>query len=271
MPIQKYKPTSPGRRGMSVADFSDLTTDKPTKSLVHGKKRKSGRNSQGRITTRHMGGGHKKLYRLVDFKREKLDIPATIKSLEYDPNRTARICLVVYADGAKRYILAPKGIQVGDPIISSDKADIQLGNCLLLSNIPTGTVVHNVELKPLKGGQLVRSAGSGATLTSKENGYAYLKLRSGEVRRVLLGCRATIGEVGNSEHNLVKVGKAGRQRWKGIRPTVRGVAMNPVDHPHGGGEGKSSGGRHPVSPWGQPTKGAKTRNNKSTDKYIVSR
>ncbi|PCI30529.1 MAG: 50S ribosomal protein L2 [SAR324 cluster bacterium] len=271
MSIKKYKPTSPGRRGMSVSGFDEITTSTPEKSLLAPKKRKSGRNNQGRITTRHMGGGHKRRYRIIDFKRDKYNVPGKIATIEYDPNRTARICLVHYIDGEKRYILAPEGVSVGDILLSGDVVEIKIGNAMPLKNIPLGTAVHNVELKPMKGGQIARSAGTSVILMAKEEKYAQLKLRSGEIRLVHLECRATIGQVGNAEHSLVKIGKAGKSRYLGRRPTVRGVVMNPVDHPHGGGEGKTSGGRHPVSPWGKPTKGARTRKNKRTDRYIVKR
>jgi len=271
MSIIKYKPTSPGRRGMSVSGFDEITTDRPEKSLTVAQTRKCGRNNNGRITVRHMGGGHKRRYRIIDFKRNKFGVPAKVVSIEYDPNRTARICLLNYADGEKRYILAPAGIQVGDQVVSTENADIKVGNTLPMKNIPMGTELHNVELKPLKGGQIARSAGTFVTLMAKENGYAQIKLRSGETRLVQLDCLATIGQVGNADHSLIKVGKAGKSRHKGIRPTVRGVVMNPVDHPHGGGEGRTSGGRHPVTPWGKPTKGAKTRKNKRTDRFIISR
>lgn len=256
---------------MSVSGFDEITTDKAEKSLLRPKTRTSGRNNNGRITTRHRGGGHKQKYRVIDFKRDKYGVPAKVATIEYDPNRSARICLLHYMDGEKRYILAPEGIQVGQMIVSGESAEIKVGNAMLLKNIPLGTLVHNVELKPKKGGQLTRSAGASATLMAKEGNFAQLKLRSGEVRMIHLECMATIGSVGNSEHNLIKLGKAGKSRYKGKRPTVRGVVMNPVDHPHGGGEGRTSGGRHPVSPWGRPTKGAKTRKNKRTDKFIVSR
>jgi len=271
MSIKKYKPTSPGQRGMSVSGFDEITTSQPVKSLLAPKKRLSGRNNNGRITTRHRGGGHKKRYRIIDFKRDKFEIPGKVASIEYDPNRSARICLISYADGERRYILAPDNIQVGDTIVSGENVDIKVGNTMPLKNIPLGTLIHNIELQPLKGGQLVRSAGTSATLMAKEGRFANIKLRSGEMRLIHLECRATIGQVGNSEHSLIKVGKAGRSRHLGIRPTVRGVAMNPVDHPHGGGEGRTSGGRHPVSPWGKPTKGARTRRNKRTARFIVSR
>ncbi|MCG8334972.1 MAG: 50S ribosomal protein L2 [Proteobacteria bacterium] len=271
MSIKKYKPTSPGRRGMSVSGFDEITISKPEKSLLGPKKRKSGRNNLGRITTRHLGGGHKKRYRIIDFKRNKFGVPGKIATIEYDPNRTARIALVVYADGEKRYIIAPEGIKVGDEIISGEQVDIKVGNTLPLKNIPLGTLIHNIELKPLKGGQLIRSAGGSATLMAKEGAFTHIKLRSGEVRLIHQECFATIGQVSNGEHSLVKLGKAGKSRYLGRRPTVRGVAMNPVDHPHGGGEGKTSGGRHPVTPWGKPTKGGRTRKNKRTDRYIVSK
>ena len=271
MSIKKYNPTSPGRRGMSVSGFDSITASTPEKSLLAKKKRKSGRNNQGRITVRHMGGGHKRRYRVIDFRRNKFGIPGRVATIEYDPNRTARIALIVYVDGEKRYIIAPEGLQVDDKINSGEQAEIKVGNALPLKSIPVGTTIHNVELKPGKGGQIARSAGSSVLLMSKEEKYAQVKLRSGEIRMIQLECLATIGQVGNTDHSLVKIGKAGRARWKGTRPTVRGVAMNPVDHPHGGGEGRTSGGRHPVSPWGKPTKGAVTRNNKRTDKFILSR
>ena len=271
MAIKKYKPTTPGQRGMSVSGFDEITTSSPEKSLLAPKKRKSGRNNLGRITTRHMGGGHKKRYRIVDFKRDKFDIPGKVATIEYDPNRSARICLINYRDGEKRYIIAPSGIKVGDTIVSGEEVEIQIGNTMPLKRIPLGTAIHNIELKPLKGGQISRSAGTSATIMAKEGKFAHLRLRSGETRLVHLECRATIGQVGNSDHSLIKLGKAGKSRYMGIRPTVRGVAMNPVDHPHGGGEGRTSGGRHPVSPSGQPTKGGRTRKNKRTDRFIVSR
>ncbi|HHA19112.1 MAG TPA: 50S ribosomal protein L2, partial [Methylophaga sp.] len=239
--------------------------------LLEKKSNSGGRNNQGRITTRHIGGGHKQHYRIIDFKRNKLDISGRIERIEYDPNRTAHIALVLYKDGERRYILAPKDVEVGQEIVSSAAAAIKAGNCMLMRNIPVGTLIHCVELKPGKGAQMVRSAGGVAQLVAKEGAYVTLRLRSGEMRKVLAECRATIGEVGNSEHNLISLGKAGAKRWRGVRPTVRGVAMNPVDHPHGGGEGRTSGGRHPVSPWGVPTKGYKTRKNKRTDKFIVRR
>ena len=272
MGIRKYRPTTPGRRGSSVADFVELTRSTPEKSLVVPSPKTGGRNNSGKITTRHIGGGHKQAYRLIDFKRyDKDGVPAKVAHIEYDPNRTARIALLHYADGEKRYIIAPVGLNVGDTIQTSERAEIKPGNTLPLRVIPTGSLVHNIELKPGKGGQLARSAGMGAQLMACEGKYAQLKLPSGETRMVLAACLATIGQVGNVEHENVAVGKAGRSRWLGIRPNVRGVAMNPVDHPHGGGEGRTSGGRHPVSPWGQPTKGHKTRNNRRTDRFIVRR
>jgi len=271
MPIVKCKPTSPGRRFVVKVVNPDLYKGRPYAPLVEKKIQKAGRNNQGRITTRHRGGGHKKLYRIIDFKRNKDGVPGRVERLEYDPNRSAHIALVLYADGERRYILAPKGVKVGDPIQSGVDAPIKPGNALPLRNIPVGTLVHNVEMRPGKGGQIARSAGTSAQLIAKEGAHAMLRLRSGEIRKVPADCRATIGEVGNAEHNLRSLGKAGASRWRGRRPTVRGVAMNPVDHPHGGGEGRTSGGRHPVSPWGMPTKGYKTRKNKRTDKMIVRR
>jgi large subunit ribosomal protein L2 len=269
MAIKTVKPTSPGRRFQSYPTFEEITRSKPEKSLLRPHKKSGGRNSYGRITVRHRGGGHKRRYRIIDFKREKTDIPARVASIEYDPNRSARIALLHYVDGEKRYILSPLGMQVGDTIISSESADIKPGNALPLQRIPLGTIIHNVEMKVGKGGQLARSAGTGIQLMAKEGRYALLKLPSGELRRVLLECKATIGQVGNIDHENVSLGKAGRKRWLGRRSKVRGVAMNPVDHPHGGGEGKSSGGRHPVSPWGMPTKGYRTRRPKPSDKFIV--
>ena len=256
---------------MSVSGFDEITKSTPEKALLGPKTRKSGRNNNGRITVRHMGGGHKQRYRIVDFKREKFGVPGKVAAIEYDPNRTARIALIHYLDGEKRYILAPAGIEVGEMIVSGNDAEIKVGNCLPVRSIPMGTELHNVELKPLKGGQIARSAGTFVTLMAKDEKYAHIKMRSGEVRLVHLDCLATIGQVGNGDHSLIKLGKAGKSRYKGIRPTVRGVAMNPVDHPHGGGEGRTSGGRHPVSPWGKPTKGAKTRKNKRSNRFIVSR
>src|SRR5437899_965630 len=270
MPLKKFRPTSPGRRFMTVSGFDEITKSEPEKSLVAPLKKSGGRNSYGRITTRHQGGGHKRRYRLVDFKRTKDGVPAKVAAIEYDPNRSARIALLHYADGAKSYILAPAGVRVGSVVQSGAGADIKPGNALPLENIPTGTLVHNVELQPGKGGQMARSAGSGVQLVAKDQGYATLRLPSGEMRRVLLTCRATVGQVGNVEHQNVTIGKAGRNRWLGKRPGVRGSAMNPVDHPHGGGEGKSKGGRHPVTPWGVPTLGKRTRSkHKTSDKLIV--
>ena len=270
MPLRKYKPTSPGRRFMTVSTFEEVTRSKPEKSLVEPVTRKGGRNNKGRITTRHQGGGHKRRYRVIDFKRTKDGVPAKVAAIEYDPNRSSRIALLHYADGAKAYILAPARLRVGATVESGPRADIRPGNALPLANIPTGTLVHNVELKPGKGGQLARSAGSGVQLVAKDEGYGVLRLPSGEMRRVPLSCRATIGQVGNVDHENVSGGKAGRSRWKGKRPAVRGAAMNPVDHPHGGGEGKSKGGRHPVTPWGVPTLGKRTRRkHKESDKLIV--
>ncbi len=271
MAIRKYNPTSPGRRGMSVSTFEELTTDKPERSLLRPLKKSGGRNNRGRITVRHRGGGHKRRYRLIDFKRNKPGVPGRVATIEYDPNRSARISLVVYADGEKRYIISPAGIAVGDQVMSGAGAEIKTGNALPLSNIPLGTQVHCVELKPGKGGQLARSAGTSVVLAAKDGDYAQIRLRSGEIRRVRIECMGTIGMVGNADHNNINLGKAGRKRWLGIRPTVRGVAMNPIDHPHGGGEGRTSGGRHPVSPWGKPTKGYRTRRNKRTDGMRVRR
>ena len=271
MPVLKAKPTSPGRRFVVKVVNPDLHKGKPHKGLLDSKSGSGGRNNAGRITTRHRGGGHKRRVRIVDFKRDKDGVPAVVERLEYDPNRTANIALLKYADGERRYIVAPRGVRAGDPIMSGGSAPIRPGNAMSLRNIPVGSVVHCVELKPGKGAQIARSAGCSAQLVAREGTYATLRLRSGEMRRVLADCRATLGEVGNSEHNLRSLGKAGAKRWRGVRPTVRGVAMNPVDHPHGGGEGRSSGGRHPVTPWGVPTKGHKTRANKRTDKLIVRR
>jgi len=271
MSLHKAKPTSAGRRFVVSVKTQGLHKGKPHDALIDKKGKKGGRNNAGRITVRHQGGGHKQRYRIVDFKRNKDGIPGLVERLEYDPNRSAHLALVKYADGERRYILAPKGVEAGTAVISGEEAPIKPGNCLPLKSIPVGTVIHNVEMKPGKGGQLVRSAGSYALLAAREGVYATLRLRSGEMRRLHVDCRATIGEVGHSEHNLRKLGKAGASRWRGVRPTVRGVAMNPVDHPHGGGEGRTSGGRHPVSPWGTPTKGAKTRKNKRTDNMIVRR
>jgi large subunit ribosomal protein L2 len=271
MGIKKYKPTSPGRRGMSGADFAEVTKTTPEKALLGDWKRSGGRNSTGRMTMRRRGGGHKRRYRMVDFKRDKAGVPATVAAIEYDPNRSARLALLNYADGEKRYILAPNGISVGDVVETGPGSDIKPGNALPLANVPLGTWVHNIELKPGKGGQMARGAGAYAQVMAKEGGYVLLRLPSTELRRVFAECMATIGQVGNLQHENVKLGKAGRSRWLGRRPKVRGVAMNPVDHPHGGGEGRTSGGRHPVSPWGKPTKGAKTRRNKSSNTFIVKR
>ncbi|WP_321530904.1 50S ribosomal protein L2 [uncultured Desulfuromonas sp.] len=271
MAIKKFKPTSPGRRHMTASTFEEVTTATPEKSLLEPLKKSGGRNNNGRITKRHTGGGHKRKYRIIDFKRDKREIPARVVSIEYDPNRSARIALLNYADGEKRYILSPVGLEVGAEVVASESADIQPGNAMAIRAIPLGTWVHNVELKVGKGGQLARSAGAYAMIAAKEGRYAQLRLPSGEVRLVLQECCATIGQVGNTDHENVKIGKAGRNRWLGKRPQSRGVAMNPVDHPHGGGEGKSSGGRHPVTPWGVPTKGYKTRTNKRTDRFIVRR
>jgi len=271
MAIVKRKPTSPGRRFVVSVVSPDLHKGAPHAPLLEKKSKTGGRNNAGRITNRHVGGGHKQHYRLVDFRRNKDGIPATVERIEYDPNRTAHIALVCYADGERRYIIAPKGLTAGDKIESGDAASIKVGNTLPLRNVPVGSVVHYVELKPGKGAQIARSAGTSANLVARDGVYATLRLRSGETRRVLSECRATLGEVSNSEHSLRSLGKAGATRWRGVRPTVRGVAMNPVDHPHGGGEGRTSGGRHPVSPWGTPAKGYKTRKNKRTDKMIVRR
>ena len=272
MAIKKFKPTSAGRRQMTVSDFSEITAAKPEKSLVVPYKKNAGRNAQGRITVRHQGGGHKRQYRIIDFKRLKDNIPAKVATIEYDPNRTARIALLNYADGEKRYIIAPNGLKVGDTVISGTDVDIQIGNAMPIYNIPVGSVIHNIELKPLKGAQLCRSAGASAQLMAKEGKYAHLRLPSGEVRLVLAECRATIGQVGNLEHEIINIGKAGRTRWMGIRPTVRGSVMNPNDHPHGGGEGRAPVGRKsPMTPWGKKAFGLKTRKKKNiTNKYIVT-
>ena len=271
MPIKSYRPTTPTRRFQTTVLRDEITRQRPEKSLVKGKSSSGGRNSMGEISVWFRGGGHKRLYRTVDFKRDKTGVPAQVASIEYDPNRSANLALLHYLDGEKRYILQPAGLKVGMKIMSGPEADILVGNALPLKNIPPGTLVHNVELKPGKGGQMARAAGSDVRLISKEGGYALLKLPSGEVRRVLVDCIATIGQVGNVEHSNISLGKAGRKRWMGKRPHNRGVSMNPVDHPHGGGEGKTSGGRHPVTPWGQPTRGYKTRNNRRTDQFIVAR
>ena len=271
MPIKTYRPTTPTRRFQTVVSREDITRQTPEKSLVESKQRTGGRNSIGRVTSRFIGGGHKQAYRIVDFKRDKAGIPAVVAAIEYDPNRSARIALLHYKDGEKRYIIQPDGLKVGQTVMSGAQADILVGNSLPLKNMPAGTVVHAIELKPGKGAQMARSAGSQAQLISRENGLALLKLPSGEVRRVSEDCMATVGQVGNIDHENVSLGKAGRKRWMGKSPHNRGVSMNPVDHPHGGGEGKTSGGRNPVTPWGQPTRGFKTRNNKRTDKWIVTR
>ncbi len=271
MAILKSKPTSPGRRHVVRVVSEELHKGEAYRPLLEKQNRNGGRNNNGRITTRHVGGGHKQHYRLVDFKRTKDGIPAKVERLEYDPNRTAHIALLLFADGERRYIIAPKGVKAGDVLQSGPAAPIKNGNCLPLRNIPVGSVIHAVELKPGKGAQMARSAGASMQLVAREGRYATVRLRSGEMRKVLSDCRATLGEVSNSEHSLRKLGKAGAARWRGVRPTVRGVAMNPVDHPHGGGEGRTSGGRHPVSPWGTPTKGYKTRSNKRTDGLIVRR
>jgi large subunit ribosomal protein L2 len=271
MPIKKYQPVTPSRRFTTVVTREDITKQTPEKSLTAGKQRSGGRNNLGEITIWWRGGGHKKSYREIDFKREKIGVPAKVAAIEYDPNRSARIALLNYADGEKRYIIAPVGLTVGRTVVSGPEADILVGNALPLKNIPAGTVVHNIELRPGKGGQMARSAGAQAQLVSREGGIALLKLPSGEIRRVAVECMATVGQVGNVDHENESHGKAGKSRWLGKKPHNRGVVMNPVDHPHGGGEGKTSGGRHPVTPWGQPTRGFKTRNNKRTDKFIVSR
>ncbi len=271
MPIKSYRPTTPTRRFQTSVTRDDITKQHPEKSLVESKARTGGRNSIGHVTSRFIGGGHKQAYRLIDFKRDKTGVPATVASIEYDPNRSARIALLHYRDGEKRYILQPDGLKVGQAVVSGPEADILVGNALPLRNIPAGTVVHNVELRPGKGAQMARSAGTQVQLVSKEGDLALLKLPSGEIRRVPADCMASIGQVGNVDHENVSLGKAGRKRWLGKTPHNRGVSMNPVDHPHGGGEGKTSGGRHPVTPWGQPTRGFKTRNNKRTDKWIVNR
>jgi large subunit ribosomal protein L2 len=272
MPVKVYKPTSPGRRNMSVSDFAEITRGTSERSLTKGLLKKSGgRNSNGRITSYHRGGGHRRRYRQIDFRRNKVDVPAKVAAIEYDPNRSANIALLHYADGEKRYILSPGGLKVGDTVVSSASAEIHPGNAMPLSRIPLGTQVHAIEMKPGKGAQLVRSAGTSAQLMARESNMATLRLPSGETRMIHIDCLATVGEVGNAEHENQRIGKAGRSRWLGKRSNVRGVAMNPVDHPMGGGEGRSSGGRHPCTPWGKPTKGAKTRNNKSSDRYIVKR
>ena len=272
MGIKAFKPTSPGRRQMTVLTNDELTTETPAKRLLEGLKRSGGRNNQGRLSVRHRGGGHKRRYRLVDFKRNKPGVPARVATIEYDPNRSGRLALLHYADGDKRYILAPGGLCIGDTLLSGPDAEVKVGNALPLMSMPTGTMIHNVELRPWKGAQLIRSAGASAQVMGKEGAYVQIRLKSGEVRRVLGACLATVGQVGNPDHENVSVGKAGRMRWKGQRPHVRGVAMNPVDHPHGGGEGKAAAGNpHPVSPWGQQAKGYKTRRTKRTDQFIVAK
>ncbi len=271
MGVRGFNPTTPSRRFMTVSDFSEITRSKPEKSLVTGKKNKAGRNSAGHVSVRWRGGGHKRRYRLIDFRRNKFGIPAKVASIEYDPNRSARIALLHYADGEKRYILAPSGLEVGQEVISGTGADIKVGNALPLGEIPPGTQIHNIEMRKDKGGQIARSAGAYALLQAKEKDFAHIKLSSGEIRLLPLDCMATIGHVGNESHEKVKIGKAGRSRWLRKMPKVRGVAMNPVDHPHGGGEGKTSGGRHPVTPWGKPTKGYRTRKAKASDRMIVKR
>jgi large subunit ribosomal protein L2 len=272
MAIKKYKPTSPGIRFRTGFSFEEITTDEPQKSLVRGYTKKGGRNNNGRLTARHRGGGHKRLFREIDLKRDKVDVPGKVMTVEYDPNRSARIALISYADGDKRYILWPAGLKVGDTVVAGEKIDIKPGNCMPLKSIPLGTMVHNVEMKIGKGGQIIRSAGAYGQLMAKEKGYVQIKLPSGEVRMFLDRCRATVGQVGNLDHENISLGKAGRTRHLGRRPKVRGVVMNPVDHPHGGGEGRTSGGRHPVTPWGVPTKGYKTRKRtKASDKFIVKR
>ncbi len=271
MGIKRYKPTSPGRRFMTGSDYAEVTTDQPHKGLLKPLKRISGRNNTGRITLRRRGGGHKRRYRVIDFRRDKVNVPARVATIEYDPNRSGFIALLVYADGEKRYIVAPNGLSVGDEVVSGPDAEIRPGNALPLKNIPQGTFVYNVELKRGKGGQMVRAAGTQAQVLAKEGKYVLLRLPSGELRQVLHRCYATIGQASNPTHAIIKLGKAGRSRWKGRRPKVRGTAMNPIDHPHGGGEGRTAGGRHPVTPWGVPTKGKKTRRNKRSDKFITKR
>ncbi len=271
MGVKKFSPTSPGRRFLTVQTFEELTTDRPLKSLTESKKRSGGRSSNGRTTSWFRGGGHKRRYRVIDFKRDKEGVPAKVAAIEYDPNRSARIARLHYADGEKRYILQPTGLEVGATVVSGSTADILPGNCLPIESIPLGTIIHNVELKRGKGGQMARSAGTSVQLVAKEGAYAHVKLPSGEVRKVHRNCRATIGQVGNLDHENITYGKAGRRRWLGRRPHNRGVSMNPVDHPHGGGEGRTAGGRHPSTPWGVPTKGYKTRNNKRTDRFIIRR
>lgn len=271
MALKQFKPTTPGQRGLILIDRSQLWKGKPVKHLTEGLKNTGGRNNFGRVTARHRGGGHKQRYRVIDFRRTKTNVPATVERLEYDPNRTAFIALIRYEDGEEAYILAPQRLNVGDTVVAGPQADIKPGNCLPMQNIPVGTIIHNVEMRRGKGGQIARSAGTYAQLIGKDQGYAQLRLSSGELRVVRAECVATVGAVSNPDQQNVKIGKAGRNRWKGWRPSVRGVAMNPIDHPHGGGEGKTSGGRHPVTPWGKPTKGKRTRNNKRTDRFIMRR
>jgi len=271
MPVKHFKPITPSLRFKTVSTFEEITKTKPERSLVTKLNKTGGRNNRGRVTSRHRGGGHKRAYRIIDFKRNKIDIPARVAAIEYDPNRSARIALLHYVDGEKRYILAPDGLKVGDTVVSAEKADIHVGNTMKLANIPLGSVVHNIELKIGKGGQIARSAGAYAQLVAKEGKYAQLRMPSGEVRMVLLECKATLGQVGNLDHENITIGKAGKTRWLGRRPKVRGVAMNPIDHPMGGGEGKSSGGRHPCTPWGKITKGLKTRKKKNSDALIVKK
>lgn len=271
MAIKKHRPTSPGRRLMTQVVRTDSSKNEPHKPLVRSLKKNAGRDNRGHIAVRHRGGGHKRRYRVIDFRRDKLEVPGKVERIEYDPNRSANIALICYSDGERRYILAPNGLKAGATVVSSAQADIQPGNCLPMTAIPLGTTLHNIELRPGKGGQMVRSAGTGAQLVAREGRYALLRMPSGEMRKVLAVCYATVGQVGNLDHENENLGKAGRNRWKGWRPTVRGVVMNPVDHPHGGGEGRTSGGRHPVTPWGVPTKGKKTRRNPRTDGMIVRR
>ena len=271
MALKEYKPTTPGQRGLILVDRSTLYKGRPVKHLTEGLKKSGGRNNNGRVTNRNIGGGHKRRYRLIDFKRCKDDVPATVERIEYDPNRTAFIALITYSDGEQSYILAPQRLKVGDTVVSGNKADIKPGNALELNKVPVGTIVHNIEMKPKKGGQIARSGGAYAQIIGRDSGFVMLRLSSGEQRRFFGECRATIGSVSNPDQKNINLGKAGRSRWNGRRPHVRGVAMNPVDHPHGGGEGKTSGGRHPVTPWGVPTKGKKTRGKKPSDKYIVNR
>jgi len=271
MALKSFKPTTPSQRGLIIVDRSDLWKGKPEKTLTEGLTSKGGRNNNGRITMRRTGGGHKRTYRMIDFKRRKFDVPATIERIEYDPNRTAFIALIKYEDGEKSYIIAPQRLGAGDKVISSEKADIKPGNAMPMKNIPIGTIIHNVEMKAGAGGKIARSAGTYVQLVGRDAGYAQLRMASGEMRKVRMECMATIGAVSNPDQQNIKLGKAGRNRWLGKRPSVRGVAMNPVDHPHGGGEGRTSGGRHPVTPWGVPTKGKRTRSNKATDKFIVRR